>query len=172
MQYTTAPVSIRLAVPDDAPMMAEVIMRSWEAAYKGIIPEDFIMQKNSTRLEQARASFSRENTTRYVIELDKNIVGIMTVAPPNDDDVDESFYELHNIYLLPEYYRQGIGTIAMEFAYQIARDLGKTEMTVWLLAENLSAKRFYEKCGFTTDGSLKITEYGIPLQSIRMRKTL
>jgi len=42
-------ITIRLAVHSDAPDMAEVLMRSWETAYKDIIPLDFIREKNATR---------------------------------------------------------------------------------------------------------------------------
>ena len=37
-------VFIRLAVPADAPDMAEVHMRSWEVAYKDIIPAEYIRE--------------------------------------------------------------------------------------------------------------------------------
>ena len=35
-------ITIRLAIPADAPDMANVHMRSWEVAYKDIIPAEFI----------------------------------------------------------------------------------------------------------------------------------
>lgn len=35
-------ITIRIAVSADAPDMAEVHMRSWDATYKGIMPDDFI----------------------------------------------------------------------------------------------------------------------------------
>ena len=38
-------VNIRLAVPSDASDIAEILMRSWEAAYGNIIPTDFIEKK-------------------------------------------------------------------------------------------------------------------------------
>jgi len=41
MDDMSVPVTIRLAVAADAPDMAEVFMRSWEVAYKGIIPDDY-----------------------------------------------------------------------------------------------------------------------------------
>jgi len=34
--------------------------------------------------------------------------------------------------------------------------LRKKDITVWLLAYNLNAKRFYEKCGFISDGETRI----------------
>jgi GNAT superfamily N-acetyltransferase len=107
-----------------------------------------------------------------VIQQNGKTVGNMCVAPPQDNDVDDSVYELHGIYLHPDYYRQGIGSQAMEFAYNIARNLGKTVMTVWVFEDNTNSVRFYEKCGFTADGKTKILNCGKPLTAIRMRRDL
>jgi len=169
MDYMYSPVTIRLAVPADAPDMAEINMRSWEVAYKGIIPDDFIREKNATRPELYRRVITEENKVTYVIQCGGKTVGIMRAAPPLDEDVGEDCYELHFIYLHPDYYRQGIGTKAMDFAFDLARGLGKTAMTVWVLEENVNSVRFYEKCGFVADGKSRIRALGKPLNSIRMK---
>ena len=163
-------ITIRLAVPADAPDMAEVGIRSWEVAYKDIIPAEYIRERNATRSKQFK--IPDDNTTKYVIQKDSKIIGIMTIDRSYDDDLDDSFYDLQAIYLHPDYYRQGIGSQAMEFAYDIARNLGKTAMTVWLLADNHNAKNFYEKCGFNADGKTKTKDYGKTLTLIRMRRKL
>jgi len=170
MDYLYKPITIRLAMPSDAPDMAEVIIRSWEVAYKDIVPAEYIKERNSTRMAQYK--ISDENTTQYVIQKDGKTVGIITVAPLNDDDLGDKYYDLQAIYLHPDYFRQGIGTQAMGFAYDIARRLGKTAMTVWVLAENINAIRFYEKCGFIADGKTKPRTYGKVLELIRMRRDL
>ena len=54
-------IAIRLAVPADAPDMAEVGMRSWEVAYKDILPADYIREKNAARPEQYRRTITAEN---------------------------------------------------------------------------------------------------------------
>ena len=165
-------ITIRLAVPADAPDMAEVHMRSWESAYKDIIPMEYIKEKNASRPALWQKIITDENTTQYVIQREGETIGIMCVAPPQDDDVDDNFYELHGIYLHPDYYRQGVGTQAMEFAFDKARGLGKKVMTVWVFADNTNSIKFYEKCGFTADGKTKILNCGKPLTAIRMRRDL
>jgi len=147
-------------------------MRSWEVAYKDIIPADYIREKNATRPALWERIVTDENDRHYIIYADGKIAGIMTVAPSQDDDSDDTFYELHGIYLHPNYYHQGIGTQAMEFAYNIARGLGKTIMTVWLLADNYNAKNFYKKCGFIADGNSRERDFGKTLKSIRMRREI
>ena len=51
----------------------------------------------------------------------------MKIAPPQNDDVGDDFYELHYIYLHPDYFRMGIGTQAMVFAFEKLEVLGKRE---------------------------------------------
>ena len=163
--------TIRLAVSADASDMAEVLMRSWEVAYKDIIPADFIREKNATRLDMFKRTLP-ENIYTYVIQYDGKTVGIMRVAPPQDDDAGDDWYEVHSIYLHPDCFNQGIGTQAMEFAFDIARGLGRTDMVVWVFAENINTIKFYEKCGFIPDGKTKMYNCGKDINSIRMRRGL
>jgi len=169
----TAPmIHIRLALPADAPDMAEIHMRSWEAAYKDIIPADYIREKNATRPALWESLITEDNMIYHIIEKDGQPVGLLCIAPPQEDDLDESFHELQGLYLHPDYYRQGIGTLAMAFAYENARASAKTNMIVWALAENIDALRFYEACGFKPDGKQQTRDYGREHIVIRMRKNL
>ena len=93
------------------------------------------------------------------------------VATPQDD-VGDDFYELHYIYLHPDYYRQGIGSKAMAYAFDKACNLGKKYMVVWVFADNVNSVKFYEKCGFRADGKTATRDFGKPLTSIRMKKVL
>ena len=165
-------ITIRPAVPADAPDMAEVHMRSWEIAYKDIIPAEYIREKNAGRPALYARIITGEDLNQYVIQKDGKTVGIMRAAPPQDDDVSDNFYELHGIYLHPDYYRQGIGTQAVEFAFDKARSLDKTVMTVWVFAENTNSINFYKKCGFIADGKTKTYNMNKILEAIRMRREL
>lgn len=167
-----ADITIRLAVPADATDMAEVHMCSWDAAYKDIIPAEYIRKKNATRPDLYKRVITEANKNTYVIQHNGKTIGIMKVASPMDTDVGVDFYELHYIYLHPDYFRQGIGTRAIEYAFDIARSLGKRYMTVWVLAENKNTINFYEKCGFKVDGISSERDFGKILKSIRMRRAL
>lgn len=52
--------------------------------------------------------------------------------------------ELHALYILPEFQGQGIGLRLLRAAGSVSR--------LWVLKENHSARRFYEACGWSTDG--------------------
>ncbi len=168
-------LTIRLADSADVTIMAEIISRSWEVAYKDIIPAEYIKESNSTRPARCAQHFAANQDKHFVIQADERIVGTMWIAPLSEDEaknngVDSSFYELVALYLLPDYYHKGIGTVAMNFAIQKARSAGKSNMIVWVLEENISAISFYKKCGFTADGASKPHSYGKELTLIRMRR--
>lgn len=165
-------ISIRLATPADAVDMAQVHMRSWADAYQCILPAAFIREKNATRPALYQQVITGDNTDSYVIESDGKIVGIMGVGAPHDDDADDDVYELLYLYLHPDTFRMGIGSQAMAFAFNLARSLGKSTMTLWVLAENVNALAFYEKCGFLADGKTNDDAFGIAMRSIRMRREL
>jgi len=159
---------IRLATTADAQDMAEVGMRSWEAAYKDILPADYIREKNATRPGQFKRVITDENETSYVIQLDGKTVGIMKIDERTDDDLTDEYYELHYIYLHPDYFRQGIGAKAIDFAMQKACAMGKKFLVIWVIESNANSVKFYEKCGFLRDGCSKIQNRGVDVKIIRM----
>lgn len=173
-------VTIQLAKPVDAPDMAEIISRSWEAAYKDIIPAEAIRKQNATRLSLFKRIITEKNDSQYVIRAEGKTVGIMSLALPQKEDIevfdgigiDDRFYKLHGIYLHPDVYRKGIGRQAVHFAEQKALDYGKSNMILWVFAENTGSIRFYEACGYLADGAVKYYQYGKKMKCIRMRKKL
>jgi len=161
---------IRLATPADAQDMAEVGMRSWEVAYKEILPADYIREKNATRPDLFKRVITDENQNSYVIQLGGKTVGIMKLDAPVDDDLTDEYYELHYIYLHPDYFRQGIGAKAMDFAMEKARELGKKHISLWVISENTSSVKFYEKCGYRRDGHTRMQNRGHDVEIIRMTR--
>lgn len=165
-------VNIRLAVPTDAPDMAEIHMRSWEAAYSGIIPDHYIREKNTARPALWAKVITDSNDRHYIIKHKNISVGILAVAPSRDDDLDDDVYEVHGIYLHPDYYRKGIGTQAMDFALNLAQQKDKKSMVLWVLKDNINSRSFYEKCGFAHDGTEKQMTMGKILTAFRYRREI
>jgi ribosomal protein S18 acetylase RimI-like enzyme len=59
------------------------------------------------------------------------------------------------IALLPEYRHQGLGAKLMEAAIQHAWRQGLTRLTLTVRADNVNAKRLYERFGFVKEGLLR-----------------
>lgn len=171
-KVTNMELTIKKATAADAQEIAQVHMRSWETAYAGIIPDEFIREKNKTRPALWQQILSGDNDRHYIIRLGDRAAGIMSVAPPQDEDLGDSFYELHGLYLHPDFIGRGVGAQAMDYALDLARSLGKKTMVVYVLKENTAARRFYQRCGFTCDGAQKQAEYGKTFSIIRYRREI
>ncbi len=167
--------SIRLAVPSDAPIMAEIHARSWDVAYEDIIPTELIENKNATRLHLYQRIITEDNNQHYIIEEDGRPIGIMSLGESHIEDdagehvgAEDKVYELYSLYLHPDCFGRRIGTIAMDFAKAKAMDNGAKHMILWVFRDNIKSIAFYERCGFKAEGARKIYNCGKDLVSIRM----
>jgi GNAT superfamily N-acetyltransferase len=92
-----------------------------------------------------------------VAEIDGRIAGFAVVL---DQD---GTAELDGLFVEPESWRQGVGSALVEDAVHDARRRGLTLMTV---VANPGAREFYERCGFTVEGSAE-TRFGPALRMSR-----
>ena len=83
------------------------------------------------------------------------IQGMMGIGMSEDDDKQGAF-ELHYIYVDPDYVRMGIGSEMLQFFEQEGKEKGCPEYVVWVLEENEIGKHFYEKNNYCPDGKEKI----------------
>jgi len=157
---------IRKAVYDDAPAVASIHARSWVAAYTGFFPEKLMAETNAKRLEQRRKSLKGEHNT-YVAVLDGRVVGFCGIARVTEDDLP-GWFRVGALYLDPDTFRQGVGRKLMEFSVDLARAEGCPGVLLYVLEDNLRARRFYEACGFAHDGKRITVEFGgKPLEELR-----
>lgn len=168
---------IKPVTENDATEFAETHTQSWKAAYKGIVPDEYL---NSLSIE-ARAEKLKKNIVQFVdFEylagwLDHKIIGTLVIGPCRDDDIDadeiDKTGEVCGIYLHPDYFGKGYGYQLMNHAISsLKRKYSK--ITLWVLEDNARARRFYEKAGFVFDGTRKEIVIGKPLIEIRYCLTL
>ena len=77
--------------------------------------------------------------------------------------------EIAALYLDPARRREGIGTRLMDDALRRLSAAGEREVTLWVLAGNVSARAFYEHLGFALTGESD-QWHGVP--EVRMRLAL
>ena len=92
-----------------------------------------------------------------VAEIDGRIAGFAVVLDQDD------MAELDGLFVEPEFWRRGIGLALVEDAVHHARSRGLSLMTV---VANPSARAFYERCGFTVEGTAE-TRFGPALRMSR-----
>lgn len=167
-------VHLRQATPEDAPGLARVHVASWQAAYRGTVPDLFLERFTvETRTERFRQSLAAGAEETYVAEADGQMVGLLTLGGCRDPDLDGHVTgEIWGIYLVPEHWRQGMGTMLCKEGEGMLASRGYAVAVLWVLEANEQARRFYEAMGFQADGVSKEIHLGIPLTAVRYRKEL
>lgn len=148
--------------------MAYIHVNSWKSAYKSIIPDEIL---NNLDIDKRKAYFDKvikSKTEDNVIAFEDNVAtGFMTFGSCRDDDKNNSFGEIRGIYLLPEFWHQGIGTKLIKWGINEIIDIGYKNISLWVLEENIQAREFYKKHGFIYDGTSKEVKIGKPLIELR-----
>ncbi|MBO0834081.1 MAG: GNAT family N-acetyltransferase [Actinobacteria bacterium] len=172
-------MAVRPARPDDVPRIAEIHVRSWQAAYDGLIPQDYL---DGLDPAQRLAGWSRtvENPDDYrggtlVVTDDRDrTMGFAHVRESRDaDERDASVGEVWAIYLEREGWGKGLGRELMTAAVAYLTKLGYQQATLWVIDGNARARRFYEAAGFRIDGGVKVDDSrGFALREVRYRRAL
>jgi len=150
---------IREATVSDAARIAEIDVISSRYAYQDILSEQILYRDLTVenRIPVYRRWISERMFDLYVYEDAGTglITGMMGIGMCGDEDKKEAF-ELHFLYIDPEYVRTGIGSEMMRFFERKGREKGSPEYVVWVLEENGKARLFYEKHNYLPDGKEKI----------------
>lgn len=167
----------RPAHVDDIREIVDVHIRSWQAAYRDLLPSEFLdglsltVERRVTYLSNAL----REGRLQiWVALLDGVIVGWSSFAATRDADEPPGTGELWSLYLLENVWSAGLGRGLWLASRAQLRASGFTSATVWVLKDNQRAVRFYEAAGFVAEPhSEKTSEVGgVPLPQLRYRISL
>ena len=146
---------IRPATLNDAKCCADIHTASWRFAYSGIVPKE-IMDAYSVRWPTIwNKMFASNVDSHYVMVLNDIIVGFLTINVSRDNDLKASCYEIIGLYLHPNFISRGFGKQTMEWIKREIKSRGYDKISLWVLEENIRARRFYEKSGFVFDGETK-----------------
>jgi len=159
-------VSIRWAVPADAAAIAEVHVRSWKAAYPGMIPQSYLdALKPETRFRTwetilASPETPGTGTLLLVDEDEERVEGFASIGPNRDPDIEmEGVGEVMALYLDPGSWGRGAGRTLLAAAVDEIASAGNSLATLWVLDTNEPARRFYEHLGWRADGTSKLHDW-------------
>ena len=163
---------VRKAVPNDAESIAQVHVRSWQAAYRGQLPDrylDGLDQELAARAEFWRTEISSPRSPKHeiwVAETDARVEGFVALGPERQADPAG---EIYAIYVDPQRWIQGIGRMLFSRATDRLAAAGYPGAILWVLESNTRARRFYEIAGWTLDNKTKIESLpgGVQLQEVR-----
>jgi GNAT superfamily N-acetyltransferase len=142
-------VTVRETTEEDAPAVAAVAARSYRFAFEGAVPE--------AALERAaRPPADDPDATTLVAERDGAVVGYAVVRRSRDPGADAETGELHALYVDPDEIGTGVGRALDAAARERLRRDGFRQATLWVLATNERARRFYRAAGWRPDGVTRI----------------
>ncbi len=151
---------------EDQEQMAHIKVDGWKNAYDRIISASYLNSLNyEEQAERYKASFEEYKDYVFVAVRGDEVLGYSCFDPtPNVDEFDS---ELVSLYIKPTEIGKGIGTELFIATRKQMISLGKKNMIIWCLSDNINAIRFYEKLGGkivkTKDaqiGDKNYTEYG------------
>lgn len=157
---------IRCANIEDAAGIARVRAESWRAAYRGIVPDEYLDAIDVAEWSE-RQRLNMENQPADLVSLVADdaglIVGWAALGPNRETDTPFAG-ELYAIYLLPDYWRRGIGRMLINASAQTLLERGMHSMILWVLADNEPARRFYEVLGgqYVSERSISIGGEELP----------
>ncbi len=162
-------VIIRKATTDDAEHLGYIHSRSWRNAYKGIIPDEMLNnctpQKSAERFLRVLEKASDEES--YLLLKNSMPLGFISLGHCDVENIQKTLGEIVGIYLLPEFWGQGVGRTLMEYGITELKRQGYSLLCLWVPEENIAARKFYEKLGFKTDGARKNVQFKKKLPIIR-----
>jgi GNAT superfamily N-acetyltransferase len=166
--------TVRTAEGADKRAVAGVHVRSWQAAYRGLMPDAYLDGLDPDD-RAARYTFGSDDplhqSTIVSVE-DGTIDGFATMGPSRDADLPDTG-EVYAIYVDPGSWGLGVGRLLMETARSRLINVGCTRGVLWVLEGNARAQRFYEIDGWVLDGARRSEErWSVATNEVRYRRAL
>ena len=157
---------VRRAQLEDVSGIAEVHVRTWQAAYEHVFGAERLARIDpAARERMARRVVEGDEFDVFVAEDDDGVAGFVTTGPPEAEA--ETRRELYAIYVLPRAWGTGAGHALMQAATDAMRERGEPEAILWVLEDNPRARTFYEREGWTVDGQAEMQYLGVTVAVVR-----
>lgn len=167
---------IRYANREDIQGLAKVYVRAWKAAYRGIVPSKFLDELSEEMWENSyRETLGKEGSPKAAVLIVNNeIAGVSSFGKSRDLDMPEDTGEIFSIYLIPEFWRIGLGTKLFEWVVKELKTSGFKRCVIGVLQKNTAARGFYLKnrCSEDTGSQKTYKIEGEELPLIRYFKDL
>lgn len=150
-------VSIRKAVPGDEQVLAYIQTESWKAAFADILStEELVRCTNLQRAKQMYHNVLRREGCNTAIELVDDHPHCIAAWGTNRCDLGDTVGELICIHSLQNNWAKGYGSAMMEYVLAQLQQANYESVILWVFEENIRARKFYEKHGFTLTEQKKL----------------
>jgi len=168
---------LRVMKIEDAEGVGAVHVRSWQAAYREVMPADYLanlsVEDRATMWREGLRAGSQPGVHRMVAANGSRIVGFVLAGPAVGSDEEPSLGELHAVYVDPEHWDTGVGHLLFSAGVDALLEDGFETAVLWVHPGNERARSFYEAHGWAADGAERTEElYDIFVPEIRYRASL
>ena len=141
---------IRKASQNDSKEIASLIIKGWQTAYRGLIPDDYLDNMSLDFIEnkwKESISSQNENDNIFVYEEYNKILGVIRFGALQDKENKKYNAEVHVLYVKPSLKRKGIGGQLFKYAKEFFINRGHRDLIIWCLKGNEQGLNFYKKMG-------------------------
>jgi GNAT superfamily N-acetyltransferase len=156
--------AIREATIDDAAGIARAHAASWQASYRGILPDAILDRIDVGQRVTTRRQILRDRSVFQLVAYDVthgDIVGFCDAGASRRRVPYAG--EVYAIYLVQHAKRHGLGQEMFERVTAWLRAADMPSMIVWVLENNHHARRFYERMGGRVGTTMRTKVGGFPV---------
>lgn len=165
------PRVVRDATVADARSIAEVQVRSWRAAYRGIVPAQLIDDMSVDLREDVWRGVLEEGACPTFVAGDP-VAGFLSLfVPGRDEDAGPRTAEIAATYVDPARWGEGIGRALIARALEELPAQDWDDVTLWVFLRNAHGRAFYARSGFRLDGE-QGTHDRTGVRTARMRRPI
>lgn len=173
-ESTTTAATVRPAVVADADEIAVAHVRAWQAAYRGLMPAEYLdgLSVADRARGWAQALGAQRDHAVVVAVVEDRVVGFAGFGPSRDAE-SRGLGELYAINLHPDVWARGAGSVLIRHVESALRAAGHEEAILWVVPTNSRARRFYEARGWRCDAMERsATVHGVTVDEIRYSRVL
>jgi ribosomal protein S18 acetylase RimI-like enzyme len=162
-----ADIRLREATPDDAGTIEHLRISTWQAAYRGLVPDRYLDALRPDA-ERRRGVLCGPTVGNLLACDDADVLGWCAFGPCRDEDRAAAEQgEIYACYVGARHWRHGAGSALFAGAMARLSAQGRDDVSLWVLEGNERARLFYERCGFRADGGRQELDLGARVCEIR-----
>lgn len=158
---------------ENARDVAAVHVTSWQSAYRGFFPPEYLANLSVEAREATWRQVLADGHSELFVAVEGDaVIGFVSFGPCRDEAAPSDRGEVWAIYVAPNAWSTGVGQALWRAASERLRTLGFRSVSLWVIEGNERARRFYSAAGFDVEaGSQKEFELGgAKLREVRMVK--
>ncbi|ROU02270.1 GNAT family N-acetyltransferase [Marinobacter sp. R17] len=168
-------MKIQIATSQDCRAIAELQVQAWQHAYRDILPEHYLDALSVSKKEAMwHRLVQRHPGQLLVARATTDIDGFIAFGPSRDEDAPNNRAEIWAIYVYVASWSKGTGRLLWHQALKRLVAEGFESVSLWVLANNARAIRFYERAGFVLepDSCRGIEIGGTSVKALRYRRRI